>query len=89
MLQPTAFAHATTIVMAAIYVICRIFVGIMPDTMFSLMQTWVHTVNFESLKMTGTLPMGSFIWGLVVLTILTWLITFATISLYNSFVGKK
>lgn len=83
MLKPVPFANAATIVMVAVYVICRLLVGIMPTGMFSLMQTWVHTVNLEGLQMMGSFSFGSFVWGLIVMAAVVWVVVYTTIALYN------
>ena len=85
MLKPVPFANAAAVVVAVVYVICRLLVGMMPNGMFNLMRTWVHTVNLEGLQMVGSLSLGSFIWGLIVMVVMVWLVVYATIVLYNSF----
>lgn len=83
MLNEKAFANAATSVMALFYIACAVLSYAMPDLIFSLAKTWMHTVNLESVKTTFNPALGSLIYGLVTSIGLTWVTTYATIALYN------
>ena len=83
MLNAKAFAHAVTAVTAVVYVICRLLSVLVPDLLFGLAQAWVHTLSLESMKTSQAVPFGSFVVGLVTLSALAWVVTYATIWLYN------
>ena len=89
MLKPVPFANAAAIVAASVYVLCRVLVAIMPNVLFGMMQTWVHTVNLESLQLDESLSFGTFLGGLISLVVLVWLLVYATIALYNRLANGK
>lgn len=88
MLNAKAFAHATATIMAVFYVGCAILSYFAPDLIFSLAKSWMHTVSLESVKTTFSPDLGSLLYGLVTITILTWVTTYATITLYNRWANK-
>lgn len=88
MLNSNAFANASAVVVATLFVICRIFVLIMPDFVFKIGQSWFHTINLESGQVSGSSSFGMFMLGLISVAVLTWVTTFAVISLYNKMVEK-
>lgn len=83
MLDANAFANAASVVMAVWVVVCAALSYIAPDLLFSVAQSWMHTINLESVKSTFTPNLGSILWGFVTAVGLTWITTFGTISLYN------
>lgn len=83
MLNAKAFANASTVVVLALYVVCRIASLVAPDFLFGIAQSWFHTFSVESLKGTEPLVLGVFLFGGVSLAVLTWVTTYVTIVLYN------
>lgn len=83
MLKSIAFANAATIVSLTVYVVCRVVSLIAPDFLFSIAKSWFHTFGADTLKGTAPFEVGTFIFGAVVLTALTWVTVYATIELYN------
>lgn len=83
MLNPKAFANAVSIITAVWFVGCWLLSLLIPDLIFNIGQSWMHTINLSAVKTTLTLDPGSFIVGLVTLVGLTWVTTYATIVLYN------
>jgi len=83
MLDAKAFANAATVVMAVWVVGCALLSYIVPDLLFNIAQSWMHTVNLESVKATFSPNIGTLLLGLVSATGLTWITTYATITLYN------
>ncbi len=88
MLNTIAFANAASVVMAIWVAACALLSYIAPDLLFSIANSWMHNINLESVRTTTALSLGSVIWGLVTAVGLTWLTTFATISLYNKWARK-
>lgn len=89
MLNAKAFAHAATFVTAVFYIACLVLTYVAPDLVFGIAQSWMHSVNLNSLKAPGTINFGTALWGLVTISALTWVTTYATIALYNSWAKKK
>lgn len=83
MLNAKAFANAVTTVTVVFYVVCAALAILAPDLIFSISQSWMHSINLESVKATTNPSFGLLIWGLVTLTVLTWVTTYAAIWLYN------
>ena len=89
MLRSIAVANAVTTMMAALYVVCAGISLIAPDFLVSLAQSWVHTLNLTVVKATSVMTFGSFIWGFISLTVLTWIVTYGTVALYNNFAKRE
>lgn len=83
MLNAKAFANSASAVMAVFYIACVVLSYIAPDVLFSLSQSWIHTLNFEAARTTFSPDLGSLIYGLVTAVGLTWITTYGTIALYN------
>lgn len=83
MLNAKAFANAASLVMAIWVLACALLSYIASDLLFSIAQSWMHTVNLESVKATFNPDLGSILLGLVSATGLTWITTYGTITLYN------
>ena len=83
MLDAKAFANAATVVMAVWVVGCALLSYIVPDLLFNIAQSWMHTINLESVRATFSTSLGSMFLGLISATGLTWITTYATITLYN------
>lgn len=83
MLNAKAFANAATAVMAVFYVVCVALSYFAPDVIFSIGRSWMHTVNLGSVKALFSPGLGLLVWGLVSLSVVSWVTTYATIALYN------
>lgn len=83
MLNAKAFANAVTIVTAAFYIACWLFSTLAPDFVFSIAQSWMHSINLESIKSTIAMPISTALFGLVTISGITWVTTYITIWLYN------
>ncbi len=86
MLNAKAFANAASTVMAVWVVACAAVSFVAPDLLFNIAQSWMHTINLESVKATVTPNLGSLLLGLVSATGLTWVTTYTVIWLYNRWV---
>lgn len=83
--HPMATANAAAGVVAILYVACRILVGVLPDFMFAVGQSWFHTIQFtqaDTLNLSG----GMFLLGLVSAAVTAWLIGYLFAILYNKFI---
>lgn len=83
MLNAKAFANAASVVMGIWVFACAALSYIAPDLLFSIAQSWMHTVNLETVKATFSPNLGSLLWGFISAVGLTWITTFGVISLYN------
>lgn len=89
MLNAKAFANATTAVGVIVFIICRLIAWIAPNFLFQIGQSWFHTIQLESSQMSNSVSVGILLLGLVSAVIVTWLITYGTISLYNKWAEKQ
>jgi hypothetical protein len=83
MLNSKAFAHAATIVTAVFYLACAVISFIAPDFISGLASSWIHSLNLEAIKMKGQLSIGTLAYGLVTISVLTWITSYAFIEVYN------
>ncbi len=83
MLNAKAFANAASAVMAIWVVACGALSFIAPELLFSVAQSWMHTINLGSVKAGFNPSFGSLLWGFVTAVGLTWITTWGTITLYN------
>lgn len=85
MLNAKAFANAVTVVTAVFYVVCAALSFIAPDLIFNISRSWAHSINLESVKAPFNPDLGTLVWGIVTISVVAWVTTYATIYLYNSF----
>lgn len=88
MLNAKAFANAVTAVMAVFYIVCWLISTMAPDFVFAISQSWFHSISLESLKSSTPMSFGPALMGIVTLSALTWVTTYATIWLYNQWAKK-
>lgn len=88
MLNAKAFANAAAIVMAIWVVVCVLLSYLMPDLLFAVAQSWMHTINLEGVKTAFTPDLGSLILGLVTAIGLTWVFIYSVIEIYNRLTKK-
>lgn len=86
MLNAKAFANAAAAVMAIWIVACALLAYIAPDLLFTIAQSWTHSMNLEALRSTFAPDAGLLLLGFVSAVGLTWVTTYATIALYNKWV---
>jgi hypothetical protein len=60
--DPMAAANAAGVTTAGIFVACRLLVGILPDFMFTVGQSWFHGIQLTQMG-TWNLTMSAFILG--------------------------
>lgn len=88
MLKPVVLANAATTVMVSLYVVCRIVSLIAPDFLFTVARSWFHTLSLDSSRGTTPMESGTFLFGLITLSVLVWVTTYATVDLYNRWLKK-
>lgn len=87
MLNSVAFANALTAVSLVVYIVCRALAQVAPGFLFSVAQSWFHTFDLTSRGQSG-MSAGSFVFGAIVLAILTWVAGYAFVELYNRLAKK-
>ncbi len=88
MLNAKAFANATTVVTGVFYAACWFVSSFAPILIFGIAKAWMHSINIESLRTTTSMSFGAVLWGLISISVLTWITTYAVIRLYNKWAGK-
>lgn len=83
MIRPIALANALATVIGAGYILCRLVAAIASDFLFSVGQSWLHTVNLAPLRTTSPMPAGMFALGLVTSVVVSWVGAYATAELYR------
>ncbi len=82
MVRSTVLANAVATVVGAGYVLCRLIAAVVPQFLFDVGQSWVHTLNLESVRATRSMSVGMFVLGLVTSVIVSWVGAYATADLY-------
>ncbi len=81
---PNTLAVTTLIV----YVLCRLLVGLFPDTFFTIAQSWFHGIALNKLD-SWNLTMSSFVLGIASSTITVWVIGYIFGYVYNYLQRRK
>ena len=83
MLKPQPFANAFTAVALGLYIACRAVSLVAPDLLFGIAKSWFHTFSVDSLRGASSMDIGTFVFGAVILAVLTWVTTYTGALLYN------
>jgi hypothetical protein len=86
--DPISTAHAAGATTAIVYVVCRFLVGLFPDGMFNLAQSWLHGIELQRLSSWNPTT-GNFLLGLITASVFAWLTGYLFANLYNLLLGKK
>lgn len=87
MIKPVIVANAVTTVTLIAYILCALFVVILPDASFTITQSWFHFLNVGSVHAVATnVSIASVILGMVTLGTVVWLSVFCSVLLYNKWV---
>ena len=89
MIKPIVLANALATVFGAGYVLCRLLAAVAPDLLFSVGQSWLHTVNLAPLRATGPMSAQVFALGLVTSVVVSWVAAYATAELYKLWQGER
>ncbi len=86
-LDSLSFANAAALIMAVVYVVCRLSVGLFPDLTLAIAQSWFHGIDLA--RISGwNLGVGSFVLGLISLSLFTWVVDYVFAEVYNNLVKK-
>lgn len=83
MLNAKAFANAAALVMAVWVIGCALLAYVAPDLLFTIAQSWSHSMDLEVVRTTFSPSLGLLILGFVSAVGLTWITTYGTIAIYN------
>jgi len=83
MIKPIVLANALATVVGAGYILCRLIAAVAPQFLFNVGQSWLHTVNLEPLRTTGSMSAGMFALGLVTSVVVSWVAAYVTAELYR------
>ena len=89
MIKSTSLANAITTMAVMLYFVCAAISLVFPAFILGLAQSWVHTVNMEIIRVTSPFTFGSFMYGLISLSLLTWIVSYGTVALYNYFAHRE
>jgi hypothetical protein len=84
MIRSPSLAHSVTIVVAVTYTVCVALTYIAPTLLLTVIRSWVHSVNVYA-DPAGSVPLTTALLGLVSLSAVTWVWTYAASALYNYF----
>lgn len=85
-LNEQALANASAVLVAVVYVVCALFVAVLPDISRAVAGSWFHGIDLDSIW-TGA-PRGNFVLGFVSSVTLSWVAGWGFARVYNRFVGK-
>jgi len=88
MLNSKAFANASTIVTAVFFAICATLSYVAPDFVAGIGNSWVHSLNLEAIKIKSQPSFITLLYGLVTISAVTWVTTYALIEVYNRLAKK-
>lgn len=83
MLNSKAFAQAVAVVTGIVFVVCRLLTALVPQFVFTIGQSWFHTINLSSVVAGTSMTFSMFIVGLVSSVVLSWLVGYGVAELYN------
>jgi hypothetical protein len=83
MIKPIVLANALATVVGAGYILCRLVAAIVPEFLFNVGQSWLHTVNLAPLRTASPMPTRMFVLGLVTSVIVSWVTAYVTGELYR------
>ena len=83
MIKSNVLANSVATITGVGYVLCRLISVVAPNLLFSIGQSWIHTVNLESVRTSGSMSFGMFVLGLVSSIVVAWVAAYAVAELYN------
>jgi uncharacterized protein DUF5676 len=83
MIKPIVLANAVAVVVGTGYILCRFIAAVAPQFLFNVGQSWLHTVNLEPLRTSGSMSTGMFVVGLVTIMVVSWVVAYTTAELYK------
>lgn len=88
MIRPGVLANAVATVVAVGYVLCQLVATVAPRLVFSVGQSWFHTLNLEPIRAAGPLSLAMFVLGLVTSVSVSWIGAYATALLYGHWTAE-
>ena len=88
MIRTFSLANAVTSLVAVSYVVCYALALIVPGFLFTIAQSWIHVLNLDTLQTSATLSLGEAIIGLVSVSAVVWVWTYATAAVYNRLASR-
>jgi hypothetical protein len=82
--NPTATANALATTGGIFYIACRILVGVFPDLMYTVAQSWFHGIGMTK-SGSWNLSLESFFVGLISFMIFAWITGYLFACVYNYF----
>ena len=86
--DPMATANAAGLTIIIVFIACRLLVGISPDFMYTVGQSWFHGIQLTQMD-TWNLTTSAFILGLISSSVFAWLVGYLFAVLYNTFVDRR
>ena len=83
----SATANDAAVTMGVFYIICRVFVGLLPGLSFGIAQSLLHGMALTQVG-TWNLSTSNFVLGLLTSIASAWIVGFVFATTYNSFVKK-
>lgn len=83
MIKSKVLANAVGTITGAVFIICRLVAGIVPNFLFNIGQSWFHTINLEADQVGASMTFGMFVLGLVSSVAVAWVVAYAVAELYN------
>ena len=82
--NPTATANALAVTGGIFYIACRILVGVFPDLMYTVAQSWFHGIGMAK-SGSWNLSLESFFVGLISFMVFAWITGYLFACVYNYF----
>ena len=86
--DPMAIANAAGITTSIVFVVCRLLVGIFPDFMFTVGQSWLHGIHLTQMG-TWNLTMSTFILGFISSSAFAWIVGYLFAVIYSTFIDRR
>lgn len=83
MVKPQVFANAATSVLVVAFVVCGLLGYVAPDLLAGIANSWVHTLNLDTVRSIEPMSLSTFIYGVVTFGAYVWVLTYAIASVYN------
>lgn len=80
-------ANTLAVTTAIVYVVCAVLVLLAPDLYFSVMQSWFHGIDLSKISSVN-ITIGSFLTGLVTITVAAWAIGYLFSYIHGVFAKK-
>ena len=83
MVNTQVIAHSVATVVGATFILCRLLVAVAPNLLYTIGNSWFHTLTLDPARASGSMTLGAFVLGLLSSVIVSWLFTCAVAELYN------